>query len=86
MTGALGPGQRVSPAAREEAMRRAPHTRAAPVLADAADEARDEILRAIDAILRHTNHQPARERGPVALEIYAAFHNRGWRPTRKEKE
>ncbi len=30
MTGALGPGQRVSPAAREEAMRRAPHTRAAP--------------------------------------------------------
>lgn len=50
------------------------------------DEAREEILRAIDAILRRTNHQPARERGPVALEIYAAFHNRGWRPTRKEEK
>lgn len=49
------------------------------------DEVRDEILRAIDAILRHNNHQPARERGPIALEIYAAFHNCGWRPTRKEE-
>lgn len=49
------------------------------------DDARDEILRAIDAILRHNNHQPVRECGPVALEIYAAFHNRGWRPIQKEE-
>jgi hypothetical protein len=40
--------------------------------------AADDVKRAVEAILRHNGY--GTDRGPIALEIHAAYVGRGWQP------